>query len=134
MIVRCYGLIFFLLFPTACGTGGQNEQNGRWKGDWERRESQDGAQLRITKINNDTLHFSLFATGGASFSQLEGIALIENNKATFLADADGRPAECEMIFSLSADNTIDISEGGSECGDAMYVWYAGEYEKGKSEQ
>lgn len=126
-----WSILFFSLCIGSCGPVDQSAQNDRWKGKWERVASQDGAQLKITEINKDTLHFILFATGGASLSRLEGTALITDNRATFLADADGITAECEVLFELKNDSSIHISEGGSECGNAMYVLYAGKYGRRK---
>jgi hypothetical protein len=131
-MARIYLSILFCSFLlSGCGSGKEDLQNDRWKGNWARAESGDGAELEINKINGDTLSFILFATNGASYSQQEGTALITDNTATFLADADGIPAECEVVFALKDDSTVSILEGGSECGNAMYVWYMGEYRKGK---
>jgi hypothetical protein len=130
MILRYHWVLLLLLGITACGSGTSSARNNKWKGNWERVDSQDGAELEIKKINGDTLTFVLFATNGASFSRLEGTALVEGNRATFLADAEGHAAECEVVFELN-NSSISILEGGSECGNAMYVWYAGVYGKEK---
>lgn len=125
-------LLLSLLF-TSCkqSSNATSAKNDRWLGHWQRAQSQDGAELHITNINGDTLTFILFTAHGASVSELEGTALVKDNNAVFLADAEGMLAECEVAFEMKGDTSIIISEGGSECGNGMYVWYVGVYRKEK---
>jgi hypothetical protein len=132
--MRNYTALFFLpLLLIGCEQSKTDNSNKRdkWLGSWERVGWQNDAELKISKINGDTISFYLFASHGASIAVQEGLALIKGNRATYLVNENDVPADCTITFELKGDSLVTITEGASDCGNLTYVWYKGDYYSSK---
>jgi len=100
-----------------------------WLGKWESHRWQNDASLEITNIKNDSIEFSLFASSGGHTGEIEGMAIVNGNVATFLNKDESDT--CLIQFKLTGDSIITINQKQGFCYSAMAVTYDGDYKNSK---
>jgi hypothetical protein len=100
-----------------------------WLGEWERRIHQNDASLKITGIKGDSLAFSLQAMSGGHSGEVEGIAFVRGNIATYVGEENNDT--CLLEFELIGDTVITIDQKRGNCFAGMGVDYNGDYKNSK---
>ena len=100
-----------------------------WIGKWQRRMWQNDSYLEIKSIKNDSLEFTLFASSGGHTGELEGLAVVQDNLASFSEINDDDT--CLVIFKLIGDTVISIAQKTGNCFTAIAVSYSGNYKNEK---
>jgi hypothetical protein len=96
-----------------------------WLGKWSRQVWQNDAGLEIKAVRGDSMEFSLFAQSGGHTGELEGVAVVVGNTATFL---DAEEADtCLLVFTLHGDSVIAVEQKKGSCFAGMGVFYDGNY-------
>ena len=125
-------LYILIVLAVSCNLRDKSDKNigtktvsKSWIGKWQRRMWQNDGYLEIKSIRNDSLEFSLFASSGGHSGELEGLALLQDNLATFLEINDDDT--CLVIFKLITDSVISIDQKTGICFTALSVTYSGNY-------
>lgn len=100
-----------------------------WLGKWERQIWQNDATLEITAIKGGSIEFSIFASSGGNMGEVNGLAKVEKNIATYLNIEEGDT--CLIKFRLMGDSVIAIEQQKGLCYVGMGVWYSGKYKNEK---
>jgi hypothetical protein len=103
----------------------KNHSIKSWIGSWDRDQWQTDASLEIEKIKGDSLKFKLWAANGANSGELEGMAIIKKNIATFI-EIEERDT-CLLQFKLVSDSLIVIKQLQGRCFAGLAVYFHGTY-------
>ena len=100
-----------------------------WLGEWERRIHQNDASIEISSIKGDSLAFSLQAMSGGHSGEVEGMAFVKGNIATYIGEESDDT--CLLEFELIGDSVITIDQKKGNCFAGMGVDYYGDYKNSK---
>lgn len=96
-----------------------------WLGTWERKSWKNESSLEIKKIKNDSIIFSISAVNGGNSGDIDGIARVKKNVATYVNSEDGDT--CQLQFTLIGDSIISIEQQKGFCYAGVGVEYSGIY-------
>jgi hypothetical protein len=113
MILKLLSLIILSTILLNCdqSTSEQKyiEPSKKWIGNWERNIRQNEAGLEIISIKGDSILFILNAGNGGHTGTIEGMAIVNRNKATFYSYM---AEKCVLILELMSDSMIRITQKG----------------------
>ena len=96
-----------------------------WLGEWERLIWANNSTLKIKNVKKDSIYFYLLANSGGHLGELEDVACLRNDTATFVAYNEDDT--CRLQFVMQNDSVIIIKQSKGFCGAAIGVTFNGRY-------
>lgn len=107
--------------------------NNVWLGHWDRHEWQNGGELVILNVINDSIAFKLQVNGGGATGELKGKARIKADSAIFVSTENGD--SCRMVFRLDKNRSaIAINSVGCYGYVGIGAYFEGKYTSFKGKE